>query len=558
MGRISGLDIKLKGIVGFLGGVKGVGRKVALARPADVLAVLVHNVDAASRGGRLNRPCVIFLVVGDAAERALDGKLLALVVDEVEARPVGRDRPDDGGVRGLEHAVGRGDRHTGLIIGRNDLLGERLALRRVVEHDLVAVLQRSGLDVLVAGRLRILAQLCAAAIAELVLIFVDMTQSRNLLSLGVAALRAGVGLDALFRAGRFGRDLARVPDVVAGGCGVRSLAGRGLHIIRNILTENQPCILRIVDEDVAVALNGLRLVVARHFPCVDRVALAPLEQGVKAFDDLFAVVGIVVGIEGGQILFRDVLVQVRLTPAAVDIEQDAGDVALDVVAHLNEIVACGVPQDGAAAVIGGGAAVDHAVDIAHGVVVAGGVDRLVGRAQVVQIAAAIFLIEGGAALRPDVLAVVARAGLIGVKQNVVVGRRPELSQRLIADGVRLRRGHQRLQALIERAVHRGDAVGVATGQGGHFVIGVSAGVISLCHCAQARTECVALVGVLCRSLKRYACKQRCQQGNEQKQRHRAFDVLHLCVLSFMIFMFSRRAFPAVSTSYHSTFGHKKE
>ena len=154
----------------------------------------------------------------------------------------------------------------------------------------------------------------------------------------------------------------------------------------------------------------------------------------------------------------------------------------------------------------------------------------------VQVAATVFLIEGGAALRPDVLAVVARAGLIGIEQDVVVGRRPVLSQRLIADLVRLRRGHQRFQALVERAVHRGDAVGAAAGQCGHFVIGVRAGVVGLRLRAQARAEGAAVVVVLCRGLERHAREQGGHQRQQQQQRDSSFhEVLHfvlslICIL----------------------------
>ena len=303
MGRIVGLDIELEAEVLLRNAIRaGVvsGERSLIGIPLNIdLAIAaghsraVDIVRGGFRIGNLNRPRALVLAVNI---EVIIG--LAVILSGIRAQNVAAvlregegtirvflDLPDQLGVRIGDLAVGRRHVDTGDIVAAH-LAGKRLAVARVVENDLVAVLQRSGLDVLVAGRLQILAQLRAAAVAEAVLVFVDMTQSRKLLGLGLAALRAGVGLDALFRAGRLGRDDAVVPRMVAGGRGVRSLAGRGLHIIRDVLTENQPRIFRIVDEDVAVALNGLRLVVAGHFPRVDRVALAPLEQGVKALDDL--------------------------------------------------------------------------------------------------------------------------------------------------------------------------------------------------------------------------------------------------------------------------------
>ena len=124
-------------------------------------------------------------------------------------------------------------------------------------------------------------------------------------------------------------------------------AARRLIIRGRVLSEQQPCVFGIIDKDVAVALHVFALVVAGHLPGVDRVVFHPLQQRLERLDDLFAVVRAVAGSDHG---IRNVLIEVRLLPAAPDVEQDARDVALDVFADLDAIGARAVPQHSLAAV----------------------------------------------------------------------------------------------------------------------------------------------------------------------------------------------------------------
>ena len=196
---------------------------------------------------------------------------------------------------------------------------------------------------------------------------------------------------------------------------------RGRVIIRGELAaEQQPGKLRIVDEDVAVALHLLDTVVAAHFPGVHGVLLHPFKQGVEDLDDGHAGVLAVIAVIRRQIVRRNLLKQIRLAPAAVDIQQHARQVALDVVGDLDAVVLRAVPQDGLA-VEGLRAAVGiDAQLVAHGVVAAGGMHAGILRAQVVQVAAAVLLQEARAALRPDVLTAHAAAGRVAVEQEQAV------------------------------------------------------------------------------------------------------------------------------------------
>ena len=231
--------------------------------------------------------------------------------------------------------------------------------------------------------------------------------------------RDGVAADgdrAARLVGRDGRERERsgIAAVLAG------IARGRVIICGELAAEQQPGKLRIVDEDVAVALHLLDAVVAAHLPGVHGVLLHPFEQGVEALDDGHAGVLAVVAVKGGQAAGGDRFKQVRLAPAAVDIQQHARQVALDVVGDLDAVVLRAVPQDGLA-VEGLRAAVGiDAQHVAHGVVAAGGIHAGILRAQVVQVAAAALLHEARAALRPDVLTAHAAAGRVAVEQEQAV------------------------------------------------------------------------------------------------------------------------------------------
>ena len=111
-----------------------------------MLVVLVDDIDAAFRLGSLQGPCIVVLVIRNAVEGAVDGELLAVSVDEVEAVAVGNDSPDDGGIRVNDLVAIDGDIRTGLVIGADDLTGQGLVFCCVDDNDLVAIVQLVGQD----------------------------------------------------------------------------------------------------------------------------------------------------------------------------------------------------------------------------------------------------------------------------------------------------------------------------------------------------------------------------------------------------------------------------
>ena len=173
-----------------------------------------------------------------------------------------------------------------------------------------------------------------------------------------------------------------------GSAAVHRLAGGRLHIGRNFLTENLPSQFGIIDKNITVALDVLRLVVSAHFPGVDRVHFTPLQEGVQTFNDLQTVVGIVARSNAEGIIFHK---EVRLTPAAPDVQQDTGNVAFDVVIDLHAVSRSGIIEDIRTVILIGAVARDHIADIAHGHISAGRVDICIGRAEVMQVRARIGL-----------------------------------------------------------------------------------------------------------------------------------------------------------------------
>ena len=173
-----------------------------------------------------------------------------------------------------------------------------------------------------------------------------------------------------------------------GSAAVHRLAGGCLHIGRYFLTENLPSQFGIIDKNITVALDVLRLVVSAHFPGVDRVHFTPLQEGVQTFNDLQSVVGIVARSNAEGIIVHK---EVRLTPAAPDVQQDTGNVAFDVVIDLHAVSRSGIIEDIRTVILIGFVARDHIADIAHGHISAGRVDICIGRAEVMQVRARIGL-----------------------------------------------------------------------------------------------------------------------------------------------------------------------
>ena len=302
---------------------------------------------------------------------------------------------------------------------------------------------------------------------------------------------------------------------------------RGRVIIRGELAaEQQPGKLRIVDEDVAVALHLLDTVVAAHFPGVHGVLLHPFKQGVEALDDGHAGVLAVIAVIRRQIVRRNLLKQIRLAPAAVDVQQHACQVALDIVGDLDAVVLRAVPQDGLAVKGLRGAVGIDTQHVAHGIVAARGVHAGILGAQVVQVAAAILLHEACPALRPDVLAAHAAAGRVAVEQEQAVfalrgiRARPVGRQGLIGDGIGHGVRHQGLQRAVKRTVHAlKRAVRGAAGQLQQRFCAV--GVILLRLCAQGRAGLMARAGVIRHGVGGHGRqrRERQRQHDGQRQKH---------------------------------------
>ena len=331
---------------------------------------------------------------------------------------------------------------------------------------------------------------CFADVAVFVAVGVGMLQRLQTAGIGVPADGTGKREGAVLRAGNLPERL--LPDVVA------ALSGGGGHAVRRGPTEQLPRQLRIIDKDVPVALDLLDQVVPLHFPGVHRVQRAPLQQRIQAFDHAQAVVGGIVLIHRGEVRRRRIGIEIRLQPAAVDVQQDAGHVALHVVLALKQVVRLHHPVQRIAAdragVVSAGIGPVH---VAEQVVGFRHVDGFRRGAQVVQIRPAEGLGVGRAAFRPDVLAVepdaLVRGRQIGIEHHVGIAvrygirRRPVIRQRalLIAavgriERVRIR--HQAVQRVKQRVVpHGGGAVGNVrrAGKGAERLVAVCARVIRL-------------------------------------------------------------------------------
>ena len=250
---------------------------------------------------------------------------------------------------------------------------------------------------------------------------------------GIAALRDGRGAGGhgiacgiIAARGAGGDDVAAEGDRAV----VRVIGGRrngearraagwrhhiGRHRIRGI---EPPCQLGIVDERVAVALDGLRNVVSLHLVGVNGVHRAPCEQGVDVLD------------RDGRRAHRgrnDVVVQ-----------QDARTVALDAVQRLKigaaVVIACG---DAAVRIVRRRGLVCVGIQLADvGVlgVAAGGVRLRIGRAHRVQVALHRVAAEG---VRPHVLAVPRRRVIPGAcRRDAGIEQLQRRRASLIAVGIR--------------------------------------------------------------------------------------------------------------------------
>ena len=216
-------------------------------------------------------------------------------------------------------------------------------------------------------------------------------------SVGLFLGRIGLGF------GGEGRDLA-----------VQRRAGGGHHAFGNLAAEKVPCKLGVIDEGVAVALDALHHLVTTHFPCVHGVHLAPSQKDVHAFEYFGHVGSAPIGI-----------------PADVNVQDDAGHVALDVVMGLVK-----------------------ALGFAIGLIAAGGIDPCLCGTDVVEVGTATARIVSAQALGPDVLAVASPGG------------RPIRGRHAVAC---VERGG--VGGVVLLTVHAEDVV-AAIGVGGDILVGV--------------------------------------------------------------------------------------
>ena len=269
---------------------------------------------------------------------------------------------------------------------------------------------------------------------------------------------------------------------------VGNAGGRGHFGDR--LAEHQPGKLRVVDKDVPIALDLFGSVVAAHFPGVHRVVLAPLQQNVQALYDFRACVFVIVFVKLREVVRHHIGIEVGLLPAHVDIEQNTGHVALDVVIGL--VIGSVQPAAGIALfIIISGAVGGVAVGM---VVVYILIDVGTGRAQMVAVGAAVDLLEGGAGLGPDVLPVevgaapcvqaaapdVAHFAFFRTGDGIRVSKVG--AQGIIAVAFCLGGGHQRIQRVVQRVVLRRvvGTIGLCgTGQGRQLLISIAARIIGL-------------------------------------------------------------------------------
>ena len=138
-----------------------------------------------------------------------------------------------------------------------------------------------------------------------------------------------------------------IGDAVAGcACAGFCHAGGRVHIGRHLIfhAEHDPSIFRIVNKNISVALDVFDLVVALHFPGIDRVNFHPLQESCKIVDDFSAVIGAVDGAggidTGGRQLGGNVGgiggIKVRLPPADIDIKKDTGNITFDIVVDFHD------------------------------------------------------------------------------------------------------------------------------------------------------------------------------------------------------------------------------
>ena len=97
-------------------------------------------------------------------------------------------------------------------------------------------------------------------------------------------------------------------------------------------------IFGIVDKYVSVALNDLGEVILAHFPSINRIFIVPLEKGLKALDDLLTVVLIIVRILFRKLVSRNIHKKVGLAPAKINIKENSGNIALDILEGLKDVV----------------------------------------------------------------------------------------------------------------------------------------------------------------------------------------------------------------------------
>ena len=206
-----------------------------------------------------------------------------------------------------------------------------------------------------------------------------MTLRGNHFGIGIAAVFAGVGGNAVACAGGGGCDLGFVLGIVAGVAG----AGGGFHMGGDGLAEYAPAVFRIVHIDISGTADLLADVVAFHFVLIHRVFLAPFQEQIGACDDI------------GQITFL---------PTGINVEKRSCHVALDGIQRLikcRRVIACDFPGAGIDRLVG--AAGHFAVRKAA----AGGVRLVVCRTKMEDVAAcgAGACGKGSLALGPDVLTV---------------------------------------------------------------------------------------------------------------------------------------------------------
>ncbi len=84
----------------------------------------------------------------------------------------------------------------------------------------------------------------------------------------------------------------------------------------NALTEDQPCVLGIVNKHVAVTLNVLYNIVSAHFPSIHRVILTPLQKKISALD------------HAGEVGFA---------PTDITVQQDAGNITFYIVQRFKVV-----------------------------------------------------------------------------------------------------------------------------------------------------------------------------------------------------------------------------